>query len=63
MFALANATDALARHLDLLVDRLSAQEALTADVTWAYGEDVTRLRAEVTQLRRRLNAGEESPLE
>ena len=54
MFALANATDALARHLDWLVDRLSAQEALTADVTWAYGEDVTRLRAEVTQLRRRL---------
>ena len=32
LLALASATEAMATHCDLLVDRLTAQEAVTADV-------------------------------
>lgn len=62
LFALANATDALAHHHDVLIDRLTAQEGLTADMAAAFGEDLTRLRAEVTRLRS-LAVHEESPHE
>ena len=51
-FALAQATEAIATHCDLLADRLAAQEAVTADVTGAFGEEITRLRAEVLHLQR-----------
>ena len=54
LFSLVRATDALASHLDLMVDRLNAQEAITADVSGAFGGDITQLRAEVLQLRRLL---------
>lgn len=54
LFSLARATDALASRLDLLVDRLNAQETITADVSDAFGGDITQLRAEVLQLRRLL---------
>lgn len=52
LFALAQATEAIATHCDLLADRLAAQEAVTADVTGAFGEEITRLRAEVLHLQR-----------
>jgi hypothetical protein len=58
MFALAKATDALVHQQDVLVDRLTAQEAITADTVFAYGEDITRLRAEVTRLRNLTARGE-----
>jgi hypothetical protein len=48
--ALADATDALADHCDLLADRLSRQEAVSADVSATLGEEVSRLRAEVLHL-------------
>jgi hypothetical protein len=51
LFAMATATDALAAHCDQLVDRLSDQEAVVQDVAASYGEDLTRLRAEVAHLR------------
>jgi len=51
IFALASATDAIASHCDHLVDRLASQEAKTADMTGAFGEEITHLRAEVIHLR------------
>jgi len=51
LFTVARATDALANHCDALADRLMSLEALSSDVTAAYGEDITRLRAEVVHLR------------
>lgn len=51
LFTLAGAVDALCEHCDLLVDRLASQEALTADVVAAFGEDLARLRAEVLHVR------------
>ena len=48
----AHATDAIATHCDLLTDRLAAQEAITADVTHSFGEEIARLRAEVLHLQR-----------
>jgi hypothetical protein len=52
LFALADATEALAAQCDLLSDRLAAQEAVTADVTSAFGQDIAQLRAEVLHLQR-----------
>ena len=52
LFALAQATEAIAAHCDLLADRLAAHETVTADVTGAFGEELTRLRAEVLHLQR-----------
>jgi hypothetical protein len=51
LLAVATATDALAAHCDQLADRLSNQEAIVHDVAASYGEDLTRLRAEVEHLR------------
>jgi hypothetical protein len=51
LLAVATATDALAAHCDLFADRLSKQEAIAHDVAASYGEDLTRLRAEVEHLR------------
>ena len=50
--ALAAASQAMADHGDLLVDRLAAQEAVTADLNRVYGEELARLRAEVLHLTR-----------
>jgi len=52
LFALAQATEAIAAHCDLLADRLAALESVSADVTGAFGEELTRLRAEVLHLQR-----------
>jgi hypothetical protein len=52
LFALAHATDAVAAHCDHVVDRLASQEAVTADLASAYGEEIARLRAEVLHLQR-----------
>ena len=52
LFALAQATEAIAAQCDLLADRLAAHETVTADVTGAFGEEITRLRAEVLHLQR-----------
>jgi hypothetical protein len=51
LLAIATATDALAAHCDQLADRQSNQEAIAHDVAASYGEDLTRLRAEVEHLR------------
>jgi len=52
LLALAQATEVVATHCDLLADRLAAQEAVGADVAATFGEEITRLRAEVLHLRR-----------
>lgn len=51
LFAMATATDALTANCDQLADRLSSHEAIAHDVATSYGEDLTRLRAEVEHLR------------
>jgi len=56
LVALAGATEALAVHCDQLVDRLTAQEAVTADVTDSFGQEITLLRAEVVHLQRSVDA-------
>jgi hypothetical protein len=58
LFALAQATEAIAAHCDLLADRLAAQEAVTADATGAFGEEIARLRAEVLHLQRMVSLGD-----
>jgi hypothetical protein len=45
------ATDALATHCDRLQDRLYNQERISQELAAAYGEDLARLRAEVSHLR------------
>jgi hypothetical protein len=50
--ALAEATDAIATQCDLLTDRLTAREAVSADVAESFGEEVARLRAELAHLQR-----------
>jgi hypothetical protein len=52
MLAVAGAVDAIVVHCDHLVDELVSQQARTADVATAFGEDVTRLRSEVMRLQR-----------
>ena len=44
----------MAAHCDLLVDRLNAQEAVTADVGSTFGQEIAQLRAEVASLQRSL---------
>jgi hypothetical protein len=56
LLALAAATEALALHSDVLLERITAQEAVTADVTGAFGQEIAQLRAEVMHLRRSLTA-------
>jgi hypothetical protein len=51
LLAQAAATEAVVAHCDLLVDRLTALEAVTADTAGASSEEITRLRAEVVRLR------------
>ncbi len=52
MLALAAAVEAIVSHCDHLVDALASQQERTGDVANAFGEDVTRLRAEIMQLQR-----------
>ncbi len=61
LLALASATDAVAARCDDVVDRLATQETVTADVTSAFGEEITRLRAEVLHLQRVLASLQEPP--
>jgi hypothetical protein len=55
--ALIRAVDALAVRCDELADRLSTQEVLMEDVATSYGEDITRLRADLAQLRATMRDG------
>jgi hypothetical protein len=50
----ADATETTAAHVDRMVDRLNAQEAVTSDVAGALGQEIALLRAEVMELRRSL---------
>jgi hypothetical protein len=52
LFAVTEAVDALVTHFDSLSDRLTATESLCAEVAAAYGEELTRLRAEVLRSNR-----------
>jgi hypothetical protein len=61
LFALADATEAIAAHCDLLGDRLAVQEAVTADVAGAFGEEITSLRAEVLHLQRLVMSLHDAP--
>jgi hypothetical protein len=56
LLALAGATDAVAVQCDLLVERLTTQEAVTADVAGAFGQELALLRAEVAHLQRSITA-------
>lgn len=55
------ATGAIADRCDELATRLNAQEALTADVTRLYGEELARLRAEVLHLQRTIDSSSGMP--
>jgi hypothetical protein len=44
---LIHTVDAIALRCDELADRLAAQEGLMEDITVSFGEDITRLRAEL----------------
>ncbi len=59
LLALAEATEAMVAHCDLLGDRLAAQEAVTADVAGAFGQEIALLRAEVLHLQRLVAAAED----
>jgi (p)ppGpp synthase/HD superfamily hydrolase len=48
--ALAEATDAIATQCDLLADRIAARDTVSSDIADSFGEEVTRLRAEVLHL-------------
>ncbi len=50
--ALAGATLELADRCEVLTDRLMTQEDVTEDVATAFGEELSRLRAEVMHLAR-----------
>jgi hypothetical protein len=52
LLALASATDAVAAQCDHVVDRLTTQEAVGADVARVFGEEIAQLRAEVLHLQR-----------
>jgi len=52
LLALASATDAVAAQCDHVVDRLTTQEAVSADVATVFGEEIAQLRAEVLHLQR-----------
>jgi hypothetical protein len=56
LLALAAATEALAIQCDLLLERITAQEAVTADLAGAFGPEIAQLRAEVVHLRRTLTS-------
>jgi hypothetical protein len=56
LLAVAGATEAMAAHCDLLVERLTAQEAVTADVASSFGHEIVQLRAEVDRLQRSVDA-------
>lgn len=55
--AIIRAVDAIAVRCDELADRLAAQESLMEDVAGSYGEDITRLRADLAQLRATVDDG------
>jgi hypothetical protein len=59
LLALVESTEAMATQLDLLTDRLMSQEAITADIADAFGQDLARLRAEVTHVQRNVAAPRE----
>ena len=61
LVALAAATEAMAAHCDLLIDRVTAQEAVTADVAAALGQEIVQLRAEVVHLQRNLVSLRDAP--
>ena len=42
LLALASATEAMAAYCDLLVDRITSQEALTADIAGAFGREIAQ---------------------
>jgi hypothetical protein len=52
LLALAGATEALVASCDQLVDRLTTQETVTADIADSFGREIVLLRAEVVQLQR-----------
>lgn len=54
LLAVAGATDAIAARCDLVIDRLTAQGAVTADVAESFGQEIVQLRAEVQRLQRDL---------
>jgi hypothetical protein len=56
LLAMAAATEALALHCDLLLERITSHEAVTAEVAGAFGQEIAQLRAEVVHLRRSLTA-------
>ena len=59
LFAIAQATDALAVRCDEMAERLSNQEGIVEDVATAYGEDLTHLRTEIRLLRELVAAFEQ----
>jgi hypothetical protein len=60
LLTVARATDALASQCDAIGNRITQQEAITRDITGAFGEELALLRAEVQHLQR-ICASQENP--
>jgi hypothetical protein len=54
--AMAGATEAMVDSCDQLAARMTAREAVTADVADSFGREIVRLRAEVLQFQRSVDA-------
>lgn len=61
LFRLSEALDAVVVQVDSLTDHVTSLEMLTADIASAYGEDLTRLRAEIAGVRRQTGRLGEDP--
>jgi hypothetical protein len=55
MAELIRAVDAVAVRCDELADRLMSQQVLTAEMATSYGEELTRIRADLSPLRASLD--------
>jgi hypothetical protein len=61
LHALAETTNAMVMQCDLLADRISAREAVSAEVADALGEELALLRGEVSHLHRLVGSPPEPP--
>jgi len=52
--SMAHAVEALTAHCDRLSEHLAVQEAVTEEISASYGDEITRLRAQVLHLQRLL---------
>ena len=61
LHAMAETTNAIVMQCDLLADRITAREAVSAEVADALGEELALLRGEVSHLHRLVGSPPEPP--